>query len=196
MKFFDHRAAAGVAALVMSAAALPAAAEEAYVTAIGDYAKANVMSWAADPTVVDAIKAQNADHTGFSQGDIDALDAKWRAEVEAADKPMIAAVLGNDLSKFLADKKNVAGGLITEVFVMDDKGLNVGQSDATSDYWQGDEAKFQKSFGAGADAVFVDEIEKDESTQTLQSQVSITITDPASGAPIGAMTLGIDVDKL
>jgi hypothetical protein len=181
---------------MMSAAVLPAAAEEAYVTAISDYAKADVMSWAADPAVVDAIKAQNAANAGLSQGDIDALDATWRAEVEAADKPMIAAVLGNDLSKFLVDKKNVAGGLITEVFVMDDKGLNVGQSDATSDYWQGDEAKFQKSFGAGADAVFVDEIEKDESTQTLQSQVSITITDPASGAPIGAMTLGIDVDKL
>jgi hypothetical protein len=196
MKFFDHRAAAGVAALLISAAALPATAEEAYVTAISDYVKTDIMSWAADPTVVDAIKAQNAANAGLSQGDIDALDSKWRAEVEAADKPMIAAVLGNGLSKFLADKKNVAAGLITEVFVMDDKGLNVGQSDATSDYWQGDEAKFQKSFGAGADAVFVDEIEKDESTQTLQSQVSITITDPASGAPIGAMTLGIDVEKL
>jgi hypothetical protein len=196
MKSFDHRAAASLAALVMSVAALPATAEEAYVTAISDYVKADVMSWAADPAVVDAIKAQNAANAGLAQGDIDALDAKWKAEVEAADKPMIAAVLGNDLSKFLADKKNVAAGLITEVFVMDDKGLNVGQSDATSDYWQGDEAKFQKSFGAGAGSIFVDGIEKDESTQTLQSQVSITITDPASGAPIGAMTLGIDVDKL
>jgi hypothetical protein len=196
MKSFDQRAVASLAALVMSVAVLPATAEEAYVTAISDYVRADVMSWVADPTVVDAIKAQNAAHAGLSQGDIDALDAKWRAELDASDKPMIAGVLGNGLSMFLADKKNVAAGLITEVFVMDDKGLNVGQSDPTSDYWQGDEAKFQKSYGAGADAVFVDEIEKDESTQTLQSQVSITITDPANGAPIGAMTLGIDIDKL
>ena len=78
---------------------------------------------------------------------------------------------------------------------MDAKGLNVGQSDVTSDYWQGDEAKFQKSFGAGAGAVFVDEAEKDESTQMLQSQASMTIVDE-TGAPIGAITVGINLDKL
>jgi len=192
MKLIHHCAATVLAALAVS----PASAEEAYVTAINEYVKANVMSWAVDPALVDAIKAQNAANAGLSQGDIDSLDAKWKGEVEAADKPMIAGVLDNAVSKFLAGKKDAAGGLITEVFVMDEKGLNVGQSDATSDYWQGDEAKFQKSFGAGADAIFVDEVEKDESTQTLQSQVSVTIKDPASGAPIGAMTLGIDVEKL
>jgi hypothetical protein len=196
MKPFHHRVATAFAALAVSTAVLPASAEEAYVTAISDYVKADVMAWASDPAVVDAIKAQNAANAGLSQGDIDSLDAKWKAEVEAADKPMITATLENAVSKFLTDKKNAAGGLITEVFVMDEKGLNVGQSDATSDYWQGDEDKFQKSFGAGADAIFVDEVEKDESTQTLQSQVSVTIKDPASGAPIGAMTLGIDVEKL
>ncbi len=86
--------------------------------------------------------------------------------------------------------------MIAEVFVMDDKGLNVGQSAVTSDYWQGDEAKWQKSYGAGAGAIFVDEVEKDESTQALQSQVSIAISDPASNEVIGAITLGINVEGL
>mgnify|MGYP001089119550 CR=1 FL=1 len=66
----------------------------------------------------------------------------------------------------------------------------------TSDYWQGDEDKFSKSFGVGADAIFIGDIEQDESTQTYQSQVSITVTDPATGAPIGSITAGIDVGKL
>ena len=35
----------------------------------------------------------------------------------------------------------------------DNKGLNVGQSDVTSDYWQGDEAKWKKSYKMGAGAV-------------------------------------------
>ena len=61
----------------------------------------------------------------------------------------------------------------------------------TSDYWQGDEAKVQKTFGAGAGAVFVDEIELDESTQTYQGQVSFALTDPASGEVIGAVTIGL-----
>ncbi|MFY8101773.1 MAG: hypothetical protein ACOVOA_17645, partial [Allorhizobium sp.] len=64
-----------------------------------------------------------------------------------------------------------------------------------SDYWQGDEDKFSKSFGAGKDAVFVDEVEKDESTQALQSQASVTISDE-TGAPIGAITIGVNMDAL
>ena len=82
-----------------------------------------------------------------------------------------------------------------EIILMDDKGLNVGQNDLTSDYWQGDEAKFQKSYGAGAGAVFVDAPEKDESTQMLQSQASLTIVDE-SGKPIGAITIGVNLSEI
>jgi hypothetical protein len=79
---------------------------------------------------------------------------------------------------------------------MDDKGLNVGQSDVTSDYWQGDEPKWQKTFKVGPDTVFVDKVEKDESSEQLQIQVSVSIKDPETGKVIGAVTLGINVDQL
>lgn len=87
-------------------------------------------------------------------------------------------------------------GLITEVFIMDNRGLNVGQSDLTSDYWQGDEAKWQKTYQMGPDAVFVDEVELDESSQRFQTQVSFSITDLVSGEVIGAVTIGIDAEGL
>jgi hypothetical protein len=170
-------------------------AEEAHVAPVTAYLNENVVPWLSDPAVISAIKAQNEKTAALGDADIEALDQKWRAEVEAADKPMIADVLGNDLSKFLQEKQAGSNGVISEVFVMDAKGLNVGQSDATSDYWQGDEAKFQKSFGAGKDVIFVDEVEKDESTQALQSQASVTISDE-SGTPIGAVTVGINMDAL
>ena len=146
--------------------------------------------------VVAAIQAQNAAHAALAQGDIDALDQTWRAEAEKGGGAMTAGVLGNALSAMLKDKVAAYQGLITEVFVMDDKGLNVGQASMTSDYWQGDEDKFQKTYGVGADAVFVDEIEFDESSQTLQTQVSFTIVDPASGSPVGAVTIGLNMDAL
>jgi hypothetical protein len=60
---------------------------------------------------------------------------------------------------------------------------------------QGDEAKWQKSYGAGPGAVFVDEIEFDDSSQAFQSQVSVTIVD-GSGAAIGAITIGVNVEEL
>ena len=82
------------------------------------------------------------------------------------------------------------------VFVMDGKGLNVGQSDVTSDYWQGDEAKWQDTYSNGKGAVHISELEEDESTQTLQSQVSVTVVDPESGKAIGAVTFGVNVENL
>lgn len=173
-----------------------ATAEEVHVAPVKEYIAGNVAGWVSDPVVIAAIKAQNEKNASLAQAEIDTLDKAWRAEVTAADKPTISAVLGNDLSKFLAAKKEESAGMITEVFVTDNKGLNVGQSDVTSDYWQGDEDKWQKTFLVGPDTVFVDEVEQDESTQALQSQASMTITDPDSGEAIGAITIGISLDNL
>lgn len=170
--------------------------EGPHVEPIKEFLEAQVMPWLSDPAVVEAIKAQNAKHAGLSQADIDGLDQTWRAEVDADSRPLIDGVLGNDLSVFLSGKKEASEGMITEMFVMDSRGLNVGQSDATSDYWQGDEGKWKKTYLVGPDAVFVDEVEKDESTQTFQSQASVSIKDPATGEVIGAITVAVDVDAL
>jgi hypothetical protein len=148
------------------------------------------------PEVVEAIRAQNAAHAGLSEAQILELDQKWRAEIEAGGGPMTSEVLGSPLSQRLKAAVAAHGGLIVEVFVMDNLGLNVGQADLTSDYWQGDEDKFSKSYGAGPEAVFVDEVEFDESSQSLLSQVSFTIVDPADGSAIGAVTVGVNVDAL
>lgn len=186
--------AAAAAALMFATHAATATGE--HIPAVTDYANANIKAWVSDKAVIDAVKAQNAKNAGLAQADIDALDQKWRAGVDGGDTAMIDEVLGNPLSGFLRDKQKASNGVITEIFVTDDKGLNVGQSDVTSDYWQGDEAKWQKTYGTGdAAAIFVDEAEKDESTQMLQSQVSMTVADEA-GAPIGAITVGINLNAL
>lgn len=187
-----------VSALCCSLAlgATTARSEEAHVTEVKKYVAAKVMPWLADKTVVDAIKAQNAKNAALTEADILKLDKEWRAQVDATAKPLIDGVMKNALSTFLKAKEVASNGLVTEIFVMDDKGLNVGQSDITSDYWQGDEAKWQKTFQVGPDVVFVDKVEKDESTQQLQVQVSISIKDPETGKVIGAVTIGLNVDQL
>ena len=54
----------------------------------------------------------------------------------------------------------------------------------------------KKAFQAGPDAVFADELKKDESTQQLQVQVSVSIKAPETGKAIGAITLRINADQL
>lgn len=160
------------------------------LTALG---KSDIRAFAENPVIVDAIKAQNLVSAGYDQAKIDALDAQWRAEVDAASRPLIDAIFANAASKYLLDVQEKAEGLYSEIFVTDARGLNVAQSTITSDYWQGDEGKWTNSFGKGPDAIDISEIEQDESTQAFQSQVSITIVDPETGLPIGAVTVGVDL---
>jgi len=187
--------------IVLAAMAIIFLAPAAYAAGehegpIRELVKNQIKGWTANPTIVAAVKAQNGKHAGLAQADIDALDMKCRAETDAGSKPMIDELLGRPASKELAGYKNGGEGLFTEIFVMDNKGLNVAQSDVTSDYWQGDEAKWKKTFLAGPDALFIDEVEFDESTQTYQAQVSVSIADPDSGESIGAITVGVNVELL
>ena len=189
----------GVAALALGLSALLAGASQAqdeFTAPLTELAKGEIAAFASDPVLINAILAQNAITAGYDQAKIDALDAQWRAEVGAASKPLIDATLSNAASQYLAGVQEASGGKFTEIFAMDAKGLNVAQSTLTSDYWQGDEDKFTASFGAGADAVHIGEVEQDESTQIFQSQVSVPITDPATGTLIGAITVGVDVSML
>jgi len=148
------------------------------------------------PSVIAAVKAQNIKHAALTQADIDRLDRQWRQEVSASSRPLIDSVMATPVSAEMKAIQANSKGLITEVFVMDAKGLNVGQSEVTSDYWQGDEAKFKRSFDVGPTAFFVDKIEQDESTQEFQSQLSFTLVDPASNTAIGAVTIGISIERL
>lgn len=163
---------------------------------LSELAKSELAAWTTDPSILAAIAAQNAAHAALTSAEIESLDAAWKAEVGAAAAPTIAAVIERPASAWLRERKEASGGLVTEVIIMDKHGLNVAQSDVTSDFWQGDEDKFQKTYGVGPDALHVSEVELDESTQTYQSQVSLTVVDPATGEPIGAATFGIDVSLL
>ena len=183
--------------LVALAALLPAAAgANEFRPALEALAEAEMRPLLAEPALVKAVTAQNARTAALTVSEIEGLDMKWRAQVGSGDAPLIDAVTGSSLAERLRGAQEAVGGLFSEVFVMDARGLNVAASNVTSDYWQGDEAKFTESFGAGPGAIHMSEIEFDESTQTYQAQVSLPVLDPASGEPIGAATFGVDVGLL
>lgn len=189
------RLAIAMTAALMMTSGVATAQDDEFAEPLTALAQGEIKQIASDPVLVAAVEAQNALTSAYDQAKIDALDTQWRAEVDAAAKPLIDATLANAASVYLAKVQEESGGKFTEIFATDAKGLNAAQSTVTSDYWQGDEDKFTKSFGVGADAVFLGEVEEDESTQTFQSQVSVTVVD-ASGAPIGSITFGVDLSTL
>ena len=176
----------------MTTATLSHAAEPD--AAMQSFFETHIQPWSGDAVLTGAIAAQNARTGGFGASEIATLDETWRAEVGTGSSELVDSVLMNAAADFLRAQVEASGGMLTEVFIMDSHGLNVAASAPTSDYWQGDEAKFQKTYDVGPTAVHFSEIEFDESSQTYQAQISMTLTDPATGEAIGAMTVGIDAE--
>ena len=171
-------------------------ADAEVVSAARQYLSDHVRAWLDNPAVFDSVNKQNLVNADLSQADIDQLDKTWRSQASTGSGTLIDSVLANALSSYLKSVQNDSNGLITEIFVMDNKGLNVGQSSVTSDFWQGDEAKWQNSYLKGPHALFVDDVELDDSSQRFQVQVSVPVVDPANGKAIGAVTIGIDAEGL
>lgn len=163
---------------------------------IDDSAVAEFRTWIDHPVVGIAVADQNARLAEIDPATIDALDQQWRAERGAIDQPLIAQTIARPLSGYLTRLQAWSGGLITEVFVMDRYGLNVGQSAITSDYWQGDEAKFLETVPLGPHALFIDEAEYHDATGTWRVQVNMSIPSADGREAIGAMTVEINLTEL
>jgi hypothetical protein len=168
-----------------------AAQTQPHVKLVREYVEKNIRPWLAEPVVVDAIKAQNEDHAHITIAEINRLDVGF---IERTDKMLLESTRKNPLAAFLLEKKAAAGGLIFEIFIVDNKGLNVAQTDPTLDYMQGDEAKFQKTFLVGPEAVFIDAVAPDDGVNVAQA--NMTIKEPKLNKAIGAVTIGIAIDRL
>ena len=156
---------------------------------IKDLAQNKLAAYGKDPVIVDAVKAENA--KGKTLDQIKTKDKEWLATAGIAD--YMQAIMDSTCGNYLRSIQNSAP-YYSEIFVMDNQGANVAMTDKTSDYWQGDEAKFQKSFNGGTGAVFVDAVKFDDSAQAYLVQVSVPVWDGSQ--VIGAITFGIDVDKV
>lgn len=144
-------------------------------------------AWGKDPVIVKAVKDQNSKKAKLA--DIQAADKQWMDNKDT----LSSVILANDCSKHLREliAKNPT---YSETFVMDDQGANVCMSERTSDYWQGDEAKWQRSFNSGKGGTFIDERKFDSSAKAVLAQVSVPVYDGAK--VIGAITIGVKVDAL
>lgn len=173
----------------------PAVAQD-HPAAVRQIIDSQIRTWLDDPVILNAIRQSNQRNASLTTVEVGRLDTQWRAELDAAEKPLMDQVMSRPASAYLKQIKERGAGLYTEIFVMDARGLNVAQSDVTSDFWQGDEAKWQLTFLLGRDAEFIDGIEFDESAQLFQCQVSLSIADPLTGEVIGAITVGVNADEL
>lgn len=176
-----------VCVLTVLSGTAPAAdpATEARLKAVAEELRA----WGKDPVFVKAVLAQNAKKTALAE--IQRLDKAWidGAPQEALVNELLSGPCAVRLKALVA--KNPA---FAESFVMDDQGANVCMTQKTSDYWQGDEAKWQKSFNGGKGTVFIEDARYDTSAKAIVAKVSVPVLD--GSRTIGAICVGVRTDGL
>lgn len=156
--------------------------------------ESDLRPWMRQTVVLDAVKSSNAESADLTLEQITAKDVEWRAQVGKSENPLVDSVLNNAVSANAKAKIEAVKGLVTEIIVMNAKGQTVACWPAPSDYYQGDEDQYAMSYGKGAGAVFIGKEKVDVSTQTAQRQVSLSLTNPADGKLIGAVTFGVDLE--
>ncbi|MEO5509592.1 MAG: hypothetical protein ABIV28_06780 [Longimicrobiales bacterium] len=147
-----------------------------------------LLSWGIDPTLVSAVATQNAQNLTLTE--IQRRDTEWVAGRDTARvRQMTTGACADRVRQLMAQKS-----IYSETFVMDNQGALVCASEKTSDYWQGDEDKFIKSYKSGTGGTFIGPSELDASSGEHLAQISLPIR--SGGTVIGAITIGILVDDL
>ncbi len=153
-----------------------------------DLANVKLAQMGTAPEIVSSVIEHNK--SGMSLDEIKNMDKKWVAAQGTTD--VMAELMTSSCAKVLKQFQ-ASAPYYAEIFVMGNQGAIVAMTDKTSDYWQGDEDKFQKSFNQGKGRVFVGDVEFDDSSNTFLVQVSVPVI--SKDKAIGAITFGINIEK-
>ncbi|OGG29484.1 hypothetical protein A3A63_01465 [Candidatus Gottesmanbacteria bacterium RIFCSPLOWO2_01_FULL_46_9] len=118
---------------------------------------------AGDSVLVSETASSTKKNKALSESDIAKLDDKWKAAKDG--DALIVQYLTNKVAKTLITFQEDNPGFV-EIFVTDAVGLNVGQTNKTSDYLQADEDWWTGAYSKGAGKAYHGEIEYDESAQS------------------------------
>ena len=139
-----------------------------------------------DPAIHAAVVASNA--VVETPDQIRRRDAFWIANPrDPLRQTIVRAPCSNKVRELVK-----ADVVVVEAFVMNDRGTLVCSINETSDYWQGDEPKWQKTYVDGKDAL-VEEPAFDVSSGKYAIQVSVPVFEAAKR--IGAVTLTLKLHR-
>ncbi|MDD5670621.1 MAG: PAS domain S-box protein [Candidatus Omnitrophica bacterium] len=143
----------------------------------------------------EVIDARNLEHSAMSREvllrHMAELDKQWIAAKE--DSPLVQECLRSPISvrlqNIVAVDKNIA-----EIFITDRDGGLVGTSGKTSDFYQADEAWWQKTYAGGKGSVYIGEAELDQSSGIMSIPIAVPVRDRAANV-IGVCKESVNIDQ-
>lgn len=154
------------------------------IQAILDGQKKVIAQWAANPTVVSAVKAQNA------KGPLPHMsNRQW--SVLQPDAPVVVAFQTNPAGKFLTQKLAAGKGLYREAFLSASHGEKVAFVSKPSRYVHAGQPKFMEPMSGH---VWQGPPEWDKSSASHSVQIATPVLD--HGKPIGVLVVGVSMKSL
>ena len=146
-----------------------------------------------DPVILQGVRDANGKDKMRSMEEITALDEDWIGTKTLT--PFITSFLTNQIAqRLLVFQKENPG--FKELFIADAYGLNVAETDKTSDYYQADESWWVNAMNRGAGKLLHGNIEFDQSSQTEAIAFYVPVSDPESKRAIGVLKAVLDVSTL
>lgn len=143
-----------------------------------------------DQVIVAEIRKSNERSKNLSLQEILEFDKQWRKAIDSDD--FIQGFLTNAVALRLIEFQNENPGF-PEIFVVDAYGLNVGQTNKTTDFYQADEDWWVRSYNKGAGLAFHGPIEFDESAHTVAVALYVPIVDSMTNRVIGVTKTIVDI---
>jgi hypothetical protein len=132
-----------------------------------------------DSVVLEAVRSANVSDRDITLAQIEELDRKWRKPGEEIAKQLTDKECNESLKLF----QNTYGAF-AEIFVTSVRGLNVCQTNKTTDYYQADEDWWQRTFTSGMSAR-QSSLEFDESSGVFAVPIYLPIRYPTRREVIG-----------
>jgi hypothetical protein len=139
------------------------------------------------------VRRANQKNRDLSDSAINRLDERWQ-RTEGIDD-FIKPFITNDTALFLVAFQD-ENDVFSEIFVTDKKGLIIGETNKTSDYFQADEEWWVQTFNEGKGKEFYGEIEYDESSRSEAIPVYVPVLDPDSKEVIGVIKAVCDITAI
>ena len=146
-----------------------------------------------DRVIVEEIRKSNERNKNLSLQKILELDKQWREAADSDD--FIQRFLNNAVALRLIEFQKENSGF-PEIFVVDAHGLNVGQTNKTTDFYQADEDWWVRSYNKGAGLAFHGPIEFDESAHTVAVALYVPVVDSLTNRVIGVTKTIVDIASI
>ena len=148
---------------------------------------------ALSPQIIEAVETANDAAASRSSSEVQAIDRAWQngdSEVDA----FVQRLATNGVSQQLRSFQETFPEQV-EVFVTDAEGLNVGMTNRLGDYVQSDEEWWTSAYNNGEGAVYVGQVEYEESADAYAMNVGVPVR-TAQGDVVGVLRGTVDVSVL